>query len=1305
MNILDADLQKEDFINEYLQVLPAGFRDEVLVQTAGSTSGDKISKNRLINDPYVKILKIKSHLEKYKLPYSKEYIINNFDKEEVFHYFLSIKTLLTDSDINFINIINKEINDLILISIAQTLAGKTGLIRKHTLVKRTNNSGRSVLVPNPKLKQDYLGVPYFILFEWFQEELLHSCRNKYNLKSVTLSDIRNINNYKAPKIVVNEISNNGENNITVVKNKNSITSNYDNVYYDELKVAIEETLLDILKNRRVLAIRFPSLHKYNEQGFKPTISWSTAIEIHPLVCDGYNADFDGDQMSLFLLEHINSIKETDKKLLPSKNINSASGGIMNAPSQEIILGLYCLTMNTGIKNLKVRAKKELQNWVEGKIDNDSKKKLISSVKNFKVFRDYDEMFASFQQNKIKAEEVVGVYLQPYQNSIYKRNLEEIELLNKETDRQEKTLIHKKRNFKVGEQTDNSLVISTVGRFIFNSIIPQDLGFVERDSDPYSLEVDDIIFNYKNGKNISVISGLIKDIIQRVNKTHGAEEAIICANNIKDLGYSYVTTTGISMSIQDIVEDKSKDIIIKKAKTEIEKLNKTAKEQGKSKEALEREQLKIWDKHIKEINNNALENLGDLNPIKMMMVSGSRGNKTQITQLIGARGLMNDTEGKKVSTPILNSFLDGMNLTDIATGAFGARKGIFDRSNRTSATGYLNRILSYSTSDIIITDGDCGDEKGKLEKAILDPKYTETRDVEINPTDTEKILENRFDEILEILNKKYKNNELDLSYFIPEDIELTDEFEITKEFLKDLNPQIFFEEIIPLKELKDIVQGRLLAKQDFEDKRFIPNSPITPDLLKIINDEFGKAYLVTIRTKSKRTNRMRFLDKLILPSRGIRVRSVESCKCISKSGICSRCFGLLPMEQRYTQIGDRAGLISTQTINERATQLTMRTFHTGGAAEGDVTSSFAVFMKLIKNYKYENIKEIEDIEKELTKLDSKINSKKYGLLQPYAENVLEYYINAISTFNKENNILTPIFENYSYNDLRKIVENIDKEFLGCYRYDLKEILETALYNSLERIYLEAGININSIYYKTIVRSMSAFKVIHSGNSIHLKDELITYRDLTLSNLKIVMKGLQQNIDKTTLAKELLLVRGVIISSTNAAKNYKTNPTTAMYFEDLGNGLSNFVSSKFEDNLSNPLTTIVSSNPMPILDNVEEITYRNINPIEDRKNFITWDELQTNIGWVREVDETTTNEIIEETIEEDIIIPIDNEPTPMTTIDKVTNTFEIDANLDNFDPFAILNWGDKVNDLNEEDIENNTKEEKKNEKPPIDLSWNN
>ena len=585
---------------------------------------------------------------------------------------------------------------------------------------------------------------------------------------------------------------------------------------ERLETEVWDVLEDVITEHPVMLNRAPTLHRLGIQAFEPILVEGKAIKLHPLVCTAFNADFDGDQMAVHLPLSVEAQAECRFLMLsPNNLLKPSDGGPVAVPSQDMVLGIYYLTQERP-----------------------------GSIGEGKYFRDINEAILAYENKYIK-------------------------LQTRITIRREKTM------------PDGSVVSgnvnSTLGRFLFNEIIPQDLGFVDRE-DPANVLALEIDFLTDKKK--------LKSILEKVINIHGATVTAEVLDAVKAMGYKYSTLSAMTVSISDMTVPPEKPQLIEEAQQTVDRITKNYKRGFITDDERYKEVIDTWKNIDGVLTKKLLDGLDKYNNIYMMADSGARGSDKQIKQLAGMRGLMADTTGHTIELPIKSNFREGLDVLEYFMSAHGARKGLSDTALRTADSGYLTRRLVDVSQELIIREMDCcagRDEiPGMWVRAFTDGK-----------------------EEIESLQER-----------------ITGRFAAMNIVDKD---------------------GNVLVKA---------NHMITPRraerVLKLGVDEKGE------------------------PIKRVRIRTILTCR--SKLGICVKCYGANMASGEAVQVGESVGIIAAQSIGEPGTQLTMRTFHTGGVAGGDITQGLPRVEELFEARKPKGLAIITEIPGSVQILDQKRNAK-------------------------------------------------------------------------------------------------------------------------------------------------------------------------------------------------------------------------------------------------------------------------------------------------------------------------------------------
>ena len=635
-------------------------------------------------------------------------------------------------------------------SLSEMLKGKQGRFRQNLLGKRVDYSGRSVIVVGPELKIYQCGLPKEMAIELFKP---------FVMKELTASG--KANNIKQAKKMV-----------------------------EKLEPQVWDILEDVIKEHPVMLNRAPTLHRLGIQAFEPVLVGGKAIKLHPLVCTAFNADFDGDQMAVHLPLTVEAQAECRFLLLSPNNLLKPSDGAPVAvPSQDMVLGIYYLTMEK-----------------EGEIGEG------------RYFKSKNEAILAYENG--------GITLH--------------------------TKIHVRRTVEFEGEEVTGVIDTTLGKLLFNEIIPQNLGYVDRSVRENALKLE---IDFHVGKK------QLKPILDKCINTHGATKTAEVLDDVKAIGYKYSTRSAISVSISDMkVPDEKKDIL-EDAQKLVDQITKKFRRGLVSDEERYQAVVKIWEKADKHLQDLLFAGLDKYNNIFMMADSGARGSNQQIKQLAGMRGLMADTTGKTIELPIKSNFREGLDVLEYFISAHGARKGLSDTALRTADSGYLTRRLVDVSQDLIIREPDCS--VGKPIPGMVIEAFREGK-------------------------------------------------EMIEEFQERITGRYLAESVYD-------AEGNMLVKA---------NHMVTPKRAELIVKKGVDANGVPFTVVDEDGN------SSVRGDAKIKIRTVLTCR--SHLGVCAKCYGANMATGLPVQVGESVGIIAAQSIGEPGTQLTMRTFHTGGVAGGDIT---------------------------------------------------------------------------------------------------------------------------------------------------------------------------------------------------------------------------------------------------------------------------------------------------------------------------------------------------------------------------------
>lgn len=766
-------------------------------------------------------------------------------------------------------------------SLSDLLKGKSGRFRQNLLGKRVDYSGRSVIVVGPELKFNQCGLPQEMALELFKPFIMNKVVDRgmaHNLKSA-----KKMVEKKDPRV------------------------------YDVLE--------EVIKDHPVLLNRAPTLHRLGIQSFEPVLVEGKAIKLHPLACNAFNADFDGDQMAIHLPLSNEAQIEARLLMMSTNNILGLKDGKpITSPSQDMVLGAYYLTT---IK--------------EGAIGEGM------------VFESTNEMKKALIAGDVEYQSRVSVRI------------------------------------KHSPEDPGQIVESSVGRFIYNEGIPQDLGYVNRKEDPYSLEINQV-----------ADSGVLKDIIDRCFRRHGNIKTAEVLDYIKHTGYKYSTLSGLTVSMADVTIPKEKWEIIGEANAGVDNYEKLYKRGLITDEERYEKVIDIWRETTDKVTEALLTDLRSDNNIKIFADSGARGSTNQIRQLGGMRGLMSQADGKTIEIPVKANFREGLSVQEYFISSHGSRKGLTDTALRTADSGYLTRRMVDISQDVIVTEDDC-----------------------------------------------HTNGYVEAYEF------------------KDGN------------ELIENLYTRIVGRTSFED----------------IKDENGEILAAKDELIDEDT-----AEKIVAAGvKRVKLRSVLECR--AKQGVCAACYGRNLATGKPVNIGEAVGIIAAQSIGEPGTQLTMRTFHSGGIAGVGITSGLPRVEELFEArkpkglaYIAENSGTVSLIQNE-KKTDVEIESEdghvqKYNI--PFGSRII---VRDGDVVEKGQQLTEGSLDPH---DVLNVLGKI-----GVQDYITKEV---------QKVYRIQGVEIDDRHIEVIARQMlKKIKIDESGDTEFLPGSLQERRDVDLVNEQMIEEG--------------------------------------------------------------------------------------------------------------------------------------------------------------------------------------------------------
>ena len=766
-------------------------------------------------------------------------------------------------------------------SLSDLLKGKSGRFRQNLLGKRVDYSGRSVIVVGPDLKFNQCGLPQEMALELFKPFIMNK-----------VVDRGMAHNLKAAKKMV-----------------------------EKKDPRVYEVLEEVIKDHPVLLNRAPTLHRLGIQSFEPVLVEGKAIKLHPLACNAFNADFDGDQMAIHLPLSNEAQIEARLLMMSTNNILGLKDGKpITTPSQDMVLGAYYLT------TIKEGAKGEGM-----------------------IFESTNEMKKALLAGLVEYQSKIGVRI------------------------------------KKDDQDPGKIVESSVGRFIYNEGIPQDLGYVNRKEDPYSLEINQV-----------ADSGVLKDIVDRCFRKHGNIKTAEVLDYIKQTGYKYSTLSGLTVSMADVTIPNEKWDIIAEADSEVDKYEKLYRRGLITDDERYEKVIDIWRVTTDRVTEALLTDLRDDNNIKIFADSGARGSTNQIRQLGGMRGLMSQADGKTIEIPVKANFREGLSVQEYFISSHGSRKGLTDTALRTADSGYLTRRMVDISQDVIVTEDDC-----------------------------------------------HTNGYVEAYEF------------------KDGN------------ELVENLYTRIVGRTSFED----------------IKDENGDLLAAKDQLIDEDT-----AEKIVAAGvKKVKLRSVLECK--AKQGVCAACYGRNLATGKPVNIGEAVGIIAAQSIGEPGTQLTMRTFHSGGIAGVGITSGLPRVEELFEARKPKGLAYIAENSGTVTliqnekKTDVEILSEdgyaqKYNI--PFGSRIL---VRDGDVVEKGDQLTEGSLDPH---DVLNVLGKI-----GVQNYITKEV---------QKVYRIQGVEIDDRHIEVIARQMlKKVKIDESGDTEFLPGSLQERREVDRVNDQMIEEG--------------------------------------------------------------------------------------------------------------------------------------------------------------------------------------------------------
>ena len=730
---------------------------------------------------------------------------------------------------------------------------------------------------------------------------------------------------------------------------------------EKVSPEVWDVLEEVIREHPILLNRAPTLHRLGIQAFEPVLVEGKAIKLHPLVCTAYNADFDGDQMAVHVPLSAEAQAEARILMLASGNIlNPKDGKPVVTPSQDMVLGCYYLTMED-----------------------------LEAKGTGRVYRSTHEVISSYQ---------MGL------TSLHARIAIPARALNKTC---------------FSEAQQNAYLITTVGKVIFNEIFPADFPYINEPTKTNLIQgTPDKYFVFEKGVNlperirqVPEAGGIGKDflgsIIAECFRRYATTQTSIILDKIKELGFSYSTKAGISIAIADIVVPKEKEQLLKESEEKVNIVQHQYRRGLITDEERYDRVISIWDKMKSDITEVLMKSLDKFNSLNMMVESKARGNKSQITQLGGMRGLMANPAGRIIELPIKSNFREGLTVLEYFISTHGARKGLADTALRTADSGYLTRRLVDVAQDVIVREEDCGTDKGFVVTAIQDGR-----------------------EVIE--------------------------------------------------ELYDRIEGRYA----FETIRHPETGEIIVRRNEMIDAEIAEKIIAA------------GIDK-------VQIRSVLSCR--TPHGVCQKCYGRNLATGKHVEIGEAVGIIAAQSIGEPGTQLTMRTFHTGGVAGDDITQGLPRIQELFeaRNPKGQAIiTEIDGVVKDIRdakdrreiEVEGEAETKVYAV--PYGARIRVDVGQKVEAGDElTDGSIDP-------KDMLRI-----KGIRGVQNYILQEV---------QRVYRNQGVEINDKHIEVMIRQMlRKIRVVDAGDTELLPGSYVDVHEYEAANRKALLEGKEPAVAKPVL----------------------------------------------------------------------------------------------------------------------------------------------------------------------------------------------
>ncbi|MBR1470138.1 MAG: DNA-directed RNA polymerase subunit beta' [Lachnospiraceae bacterium] len=765
-----------------------------------------------------------------------------------------------------------------------------------------------------------------------------------------------------------------------------------------------DVLEEVIMEHPVMLNRAPTLHRLGIQAFEPILVEGKAIKLHPLVCTAFNADFDGDQMAVHLPLSVEAQAECRFLLLSPNNLLKPSDGAPVAvPSQDMVLGIYYLTQERP-----------------------------GSLGEGHYYKNINEAILAYENGYLDLHGRIKV-------------------------RMTRTL--------ADGRTIQGTVESTLGRFLFNEILPQDLGFVKRKTDEDILlpEVDFLV-----GKK------QLKQILEKVINTHGATQTAEVLDLVKAIGYKYSTRAAMTVSIADMTVPKKKKEMIEQAQENVDRINFLYQRGRSTNEERYNNIITLWKNTDDALTKELMDGLDSYNNIKMMADSGARGSKEQIKQLVGMRGLMADTSGNTIELPVKSNFREGLDVLEYFISAHGARKGLSDTALRTADSGYLTRRMVDICQSLIIRENDCSEGRSEIPgRTISSLLKDNTERINVADDNGKKEFIGRY--LAEDI--KGENGTVIAkanSIITPK---LADEIIAT-----GLDDFKVYDEV---EKLENRVRGRFAAEDVLDDQGEVivkANQMITPKRAAAIQSA-GIA--------------------------SVKIRTSLACK--SRDGICAKCYGANMATGEPVQIGEAVGIIAAQSIGEPGTQLTMRTFHTGGVAGNDITQGLPRVEELFEARKPKGLAVITAIGGKVS-IEESNNNRKVTIKNDEEVKVYDIPYGATLKVREGDDVEA----GHTLTD-----GSVDPHELLTIK-DMQAV-ETYLVQEVQKVYGSQGVDLADKHIEVIIRQMMKKQMVEDpGDS-----------DLLPGSLEDRLKIEERNEQLEAEGKNPIVVKDIILGITKAA----------------------------------------------------------------------------------------------------------------------------------------------------------------------------